>query len=169
VQKRPNLKVVLGPGAMAGPESMGRHVAGLRRRGIEARAIALPRGRAERAAETFREVAGPDVVAGGHSFGGRAASLAAVDAPFAGLVLFGFPLAGRGEERTRHLPEIPCPVLILQGEADELSPIDELRSLLERAPRIRLITFPGAPHNLGSSLPAALDEAAAFIRELETS
>ncbi|MBO0745547.1 MAG: dienelactone hydrolase family protein, partial [Candidatus Dormibacteraeota bacterium] len=161
--------VVLGPGAMAGPKSMARHVRGLRQRGIEARAIALPRGRAERAAETFRPLASPSIVAGGHSFGGRAASLAAVEAPFAGLVLFGFPLAGRGEERTRHLPLIPCPVLMLQGETDELSPIDELRRLVARAPRIRLVTFPGAPHNLGASLPAALDEAAAFIRALEAS
>lgn len=158
------LEVVLGPGAMAGPESMARHVAGLRERGLEARAIALPRGRAERAAETFAALASPDVVAGGHSFGGRAASLAAAEAPFAGLVLFGFPLAGRGEERTRHLPRIPCPVLILQGEADRLTPITELRHLLERAPNIQLITYPRAPHNLGSSLPAALDAAATFIK-----
>lgn len=160
------LQVVLGPGAMAGPESMARHVSGLGQRGIRARAIALPRGRAERAAASFRELAGPDVVAGGHSFGGRAASLAAADAAFAGLVLFGFPLAGRGEERTRHLPLIRCPVLILQGEADELSPIEELRRLVARAPAIRLVTFPRAPHNLGASLPAALDEAAAFIHAL---
>lgn len=152
---------------MARPESMARHVAGLRARGIEARAIGLPRGRAERAAERFRELASPDIVAGGHSFGGRAASLAAVEAPFAGLVLFGFPLAGRGEERTRHLPRIGCPVLILQGESDTLSPIDELRRLLAEAPAIRLVTFPGAPHNLGSSLPSALDVAAAFIYALE--
>ncbi len=148
---------------------MARHLAGLRARGIEARAIALPRGRAERAAETFRQLASPDVVAGGHSFGGRAASLAAVEAPFAGLVLFGFPLAGKGEERTRHLDRVPCPVLILQGEADALSPIEELRRLVARALTIRLITFPGAPHNLGASLPAALDHAAAFIHELEGS
>lgn len=154
---------------MAGPESMARHVRGLRERGIEARAIALPRGRAERAAETFRELASPGVVAGGHSFGGRAASLAAVEAPFAGLVLFGFPLAGKGEERTRHLPAIRCPVLILQGEADDLSPIEEVRRLVARAPRIRLVTFPRAPHNLGASLPSALDEAAAFVHALEGS
>lgn len=165
VQRR-RFEVVLGPGAMAGPESMARHVEGLRRRGVEARAIALPRGRAERAAVTFRELASPAVVAGGHSFGGRAASLAAVEAPFAGLVLFGFPLSGRGEERTRHLPRIPCPVLILQGEADELSPIEDLRRLVAPAPGVRLVTFPRAPHNLGAALPAALDVAAAFVHAL---
>lgn len=151
---------------MAKPESMAQHVAGFRARGIEARAIALPRGRAERAAETFRELASPVIVAGGHSFGGRAASLAAVEATFAGLVLFGFPLAGRGEERTRHLDRIRCPVLILQGEADALSPIDELRRLLARAPEVRLVTFPRAPHNLGAALPAALDLAATFVHGL---
>lgn len=160
------LEVVLGPGAMAGPESMARHVRGLRERGIETRAIALPRGRAERAAPVFEALASPDVVVGGHSFGGRAASLAAASATFAGLVCFGFPLSGRGEERTRHFPRIGCPVLILQGEADKLSPVDEVRRLAARIPDVRLVTYPGAPHNLGSSLGAALDEAAAFVRAL---
>ncbi|MGH7919954.1 MAG: alpha/beta family hydrolase [Candidatus Dormibacteraceae bacterium] len=161
-----HLEVVLGPGAMGSPGSMKRHVAGLRRRGIAARAIALPRGRAERAAESFRALASPGVVAGGHSFGGRSASLAATDATFAGLLLFGFPLAGRGEERTRHLPLIRCPVLLLQGAADEMSPIEELRRLVASAPQVRLVIYPGAPHGLGAALEDALDEAAGFVRKL---
>jgi predicted alpha/beta-hydrolase family hydrolase len=160
------VKVVLGPGAFGGPDSLAQHVEGLRARGVMAEAVALPRGRAERAARVFHELAGPQVVAGGHSFGGRAASLAAAEATFAGLVLFGFPLAGRAEERTAHFPRIDCPVLVLNGEADELSPVDVLRERVELLPRGRLITFPGANHSLRGALDRALDEAAAFIHAL---
>jgi predicted alpha/beta-hydrolase family hydrolase len=157
---------VLGPGAFGDAASMAGHVAGLRARGIAAEAVDLPRGRAERAAPVFAALAAPDVVAGGHSFGGRAASLAAADVRFAGLVLFGFPLSGRAEERTAHFPRIRCPVLVLNGEADELSPIDLVREKVALLPDGRLISFPGADHRLRGALEEALDAAAAFVRGL---
>jgi pimeloyl-ACP methyl ester carboxylesterase len=163
-------RVVLGPGAFGDAASMDRHVAGLRARGLEAVAVHLPRGRAERAAPVFAALAGPDVVAGGHSFGGRAASLAAAEpgVELAGLVLFGFPLAGRGPERTAHFPRIRCPVLVLNGEADELSPIEDLRALVPGLPRGRLVVYPRANHRLDGWLEQALDEAARFVRSLHT-
>lgn len=165
------MKVLLGPGAFGSPASLRAHISGLRRRGIEAEAVALPRGRAERAAEVFRGLAGAEIVVGGHSFGGRAASLAAAepDVELAGLVMFGFPLAGRGEERTAHFPRIRCPVLLLSGEADEMSPIDELRRLVRRLPNHRLHTYPGADHRLRGALGPALDEAAAFVHSISNS
>jgi predicted alpha/beta-hydrolase family hydrolase len=162
------VKVVLGPGAMARADSLARHVHGLQARGIAAEAIDLPHGRAERAAPVFAALAGPDVIAGGHSFGGRAASLAAAEAEFAGLLLFGFPLAGRADERTAHFPRIACPVLILNGEADELSPIDVLREKVGLLPRGRLISFPREGHRLMRVLDQALDAAAEFVRTLES-
>jgi predicted alpha/beta-hydrolase family hydrolase len=158
--------VVLGPGAMAGPESLAHHLLGLRARGVEAEAVALPGGRAERAAPVFERLAGSRVVAGGHSFGGRAASLAAAESTFAGLLLFSFPLSGRGAQRTAHFPRIRCPVLVLNGEADGLSPVDELRALIGLLPMGRLVTYRGAGHGLGGALEQALDEAAAFVHGL---
>ena len=163
------LRVVLGPGAFGTAESMRRHVDGLRARGIAAEAVDLPRGRAERAAPVFAALRGQaGIVAGGHSFGGRAASLAAAEpeAAFAGLVLFGFPLAGRADERTAHFPRIRCPVLVLNGDADELSPIAVVREKVALLPRGRLIVFPRAGHRLDGSLDAALDAAASFVRTL---
>lgn len=153
---------------MADAASLARHVDGLVARGIAATAVDLPRGRAERAAPVFAALAGPDVVAGGHSFGGRAASLAAAEprADFAGLLLFGFPLAGRAGERTAHFPSIRCRVLVLNGEADELSPIDVLRDKVALLPRGRLVSFPGAGHRLEGALDAALDAAADFVHML---
>lgn len=166
-----SLRVVLGPAAMAAAGSLDRHVAGLRARGIAAEAIDLPRGRAERAAPVFAALAAPDIVAGGQSFGGRAASLAAAEAgtELAGLLLFGFPLSGRAEERTAHFPRIRCPVLVLNGEADELSPIDVLRERVALLPEGRLLSFPRQGHALkGRALEEALDAAADFVRTLVT-
>lgn len=145
---------------------MARHVRGLRLRGVDAEAIALPRGRAERAAMVFRQLAAPDLVAGGHSYGGRAASLAAADATFAGLVLFGFPLAGRAMERTAHFPRVTCPVLVLNGEKDELSPVEVIRERVALLPRGRLVTFAHANHRLDGVLEEALDHAAEFVLSL---
>ncbi len=163
------VRVVLGPGAFGAASSLARHVAGLRARGVAAEAVDLPRGTAERAAAVFAGLAGPDVVAGGHSFGGRAASLAAAEegARFAGLVLFGFPLAGRAGERTAHFPRIRCPVLVLNGEADELSPVEVLREKVALLPDGRLVTFPAASHGLDGALEQALDQAAEFIGSLD--
>jgi len=160
---------VLGPGAFGTAESMRRHVDGLRARGIAAEAVDLPRGRAERAAPVFAAL--PDqagIVAGGHSFGGRAASLAAAEpgAAFAGLILFGFPLSGRADDRTAHFPRIRCPVLVLNGEADELSPVAVLRLKVALLPHGRLVTYPRADHGLSGALDAALDAAAGFVRTL---
>jgi pimeloyl-ACP methyl ester carboxylesterase len=90
--------LVLGHGASGSAATMAPHVAGLRARGIDARAIDLPKGRAERAVPRFAALlagsltadgsgitvgeaetaAGLRLAVGGHSFGGRVASLAAV-------------------------------------------------------------------------------------------
>lgn len=164
------MRVILGPGAMASADSLVAHVAGLRARGVDALAIDLPRGRAERAAPVFAALAGPGVVAGGHSFGGRAASLAAAEphVRFAGLVLFGFPLSGRADERTAHFPRIRCPVLVLNGERDELSPIAVLREKVALLPSGRLVSFPRQGHALrDAALEEALDIAARFVSSLE--
>ncbi|HXP74817.1 MAG TPA: alpha/beta family hydrolase [Stellaceae bacterium] len=72
---------------------------------------------------------------GGKSMGGRIASqVAAVDAEgIAGLVLLGYPLhpPGRPDQlRTKHLPAISVPMLIVQGERDAFGTPDELGPVL---------------------------------------
>lgn len=75
-----------------------------------------------------------DLVVGGHSMGGRIASmLAAHGEPVAGLVLLGYPLqpAGRPDVlRSEHLPHIACPVLFVQGSRDRLCDLAPLRGVL---------------------------------------
>jgi pimeloyl-ACP methyl ester carboxylesterase len=77
------LRVYLGHGAWGTPEAMAPWVDGLRSRGIEAHAVALPRGRAERGIAPFAAQLpdAPGVVVGGHSLGGRVATLIAAGGP----------------------------------------------------------------------------------------
>ena len=70
------MRLLLAPGASGGVESLAGAVGGLRRRGVEAEAIAIPQGRVEKAAQRFLELARPDDVVAGQSYGGRAASRA---------------------------------------------------------------------------------------------
>src|SRR5438128_12146880 len=108
------------------------YIAGLRALGVDARALRLPRGAAERAMAPLREQVGAglsDAVIGGHSYGGRVASMVAVQTAPAGLVLLSYPLHRPGhpeEPRASHWREIACPLLVLSGEADPFARADAL-------------------------------------------
>jgi predicted alpha/beta-hydrolase family hydrolase len=147
-------------------------VAGLRWRGVDATAIDLPRRKAEEALPAFHKAvpADGDVAVGGHSYGGRVASLAAAEpgAPYRALVLFSYPLHPPGapertEARIAHWPAIRCPVLLLSGEADPFARIDLLRTAVGLLGRAELVTYPRLGHTLKPVLDDALDRAAAFL------
>jgi predicted alpha/beta-hydrolase family hydrolase len=147
-------------------------VAGLRARGITATAIDLPRRKAEDALPAFHRVvpSAAEVAIGGHSYGGRVASLAAAepDAPYAALVLFSYPLHPPGApERTAarisHWPSIRCPVLLLSGESDPFAQVDLLRASVAQLMRAELVTYPRLGHTLKPVLEDALDRAATFL------
>src|SRR6059058_5100774 len=76
------MRVVLGHGASGTAASMKPYVVGFKRRGIDAIAVDLPKSNAKRAVQVFVEQSGRDVVVGGQSYGGRMASMAAVEADF---------------------------------------------------------------------------------------
>ena len=93
------------------------------------------------------------LLAGGKSMGGRMTSLAAAEAPLAGvrgLVFFGFPLhpAGRpSSERGEHLAAVGLPILFLQGERDQLAGLELLRPICAGlGPRATLHIVPAADH-----------------------
>ena len=148
-------------------------VEGLRARGIDATAIDLPKRKAEDALPAFH-LAVPseaDVAIGGHSFGGRVASLAAAEpaAPYLALVCFSYPLHPPGspertDARIAHWPDIRCPVLLLSGESDPFARIDLLRRNVAKLPRGELVTYPRLGHTLKPVLDDALDRTAAFLR-----
>lgn len=167
----PAMRILLAPGASGTVERLAPHAEGLRARGLVVELVPLPRGTAERAVPVYRAAAGADMrssVIGGHSFGGRVASLLAADDSPAALVLLSYPLhaPGRSEAwdaRTSHWPLIRCPVLLLSGEADPFARIELLRRAVARLPDATVVTYPRIGHGLVPVLDAALDEIAAFI------
>jgi predicted alpha/beta-hydrolase family hydrolase len=165
-------RILLAPGASGNPKQLAPHAAGLRERGYEVEIVSLPKGTVERAMPIYRAAIGTDpstVVTGGQSFGGRVATLLAVeDAPRA-LVLFAYPLhaPGRHEawrERTAHWPRITCPVLLLSGESDPFARIDLMREAVNQLAAATLVTYPGVGHGVGPVLDEAIDETDAFLR-----
>jgi hypothetical protein len=150
-------------------------VAGLERRGIPAVAVDLPRRRAEDAVPAWRAAVpdGVETAVGGHSYGGRVASLAAAEAgtDYGALVLFSYPLhppgsPDRTEARIAHWPRIACPVLLLSGESDPFARIELLRAAVGLLPDARLVTYARLGHTLRPVLDDVLDRTAAFLREM---
>lgn len=153
------------------------YVDGLKRRGVDAVAVDLKPKRslikAERAVSLFQpQVKVPaDAVLGGHSYGGRVASLLAAEISCRGLVLFSYPLHAPGKpeawlERTQHWRRITCPVLLLSGEADPFARLELLRRAVTQLAHAELVTYPGVGHGLPGALDQALDRAATFVRTL---
>lgn len=169
----PTRRILLAPGASGSIDSLRAHEAGLTERGLSVGLVELPKGKAERAVDPYRraleaEGAEPTAV-GGHSYGGRVASLLAADAPgVAALVLLSFPLHAPGrreawDERTAHFGRIGVPTLFLSGESDPFADLALLRQAVERLPRARLVTYPGVGHGLRPVLDDALDAIADFL------
>jgi predicted alpha/beta-hydrolase family hydrolase len=165
------MQVVLGHGASGNAASMKPYVVGFKRRGIDAIAVDLPRGVAEKAVPIFIKTSGRghQVIGGGQSFGGRVASMAAIEADFGGLVLFSYPLHRPGhtdELRTAHFRSIRCPTLFLSGDRDPFARLDLLKEAIKLIPGARLEVFKGQGHGLLQVLDPALDVAAEFIQKI---
>ncbi len=169
------ITIYLAHGASGNAASMDPHVRGLGARGLAAQAVGLPVSKAERAVDRYLEQVGDlaSAVIGGHSYGGRVASLlAAREGPAGprGLVLFSYPLHRPGrpemEGRVDHWPSIECPVLLLSGEADPFANMAMLREAVARLPRAELVTYGRLGHGLRPVLDDALDRTAAFVRNL---
>jgi len=169
----PALLVYLAHGASGSAAAMRPWTDGLRERGFEATPIQLPHSSAERAIPAYRAAVepGPATVIGGHSFGGRVASLIAADQAPAGLVLLSYPLHRPGHSETTdariaHWPRIRCPVLLLSGESDPFAKIQLLREVVPRLPHAQLETYPRLGHGLDAVREDALDRIASWLKEL---
>lgn len=144
-------------------------VAALGAAGVDAQAVDLPMGNAERAARVFTSllVARPGVAIGGHSYGGRAASLAAAENAPAALVLLSYPLhrPGHPEDlRTSHWAGITCPTLLLSGDRDQFAQLPLLRREAATLPRHELVVYPGQRHGLLAVRADAAERIARFLR-----
>jgi predicted alpha/beta-hydrolase family hydrolase len=145
------------------------YIAGLTERGLDASALRLPRGNVERAMKSLRKQVGPDpaaAVIGGHSFGGRVASLVAAESEPAGLVLLSYPLhrPGHPEElRADHWSRIACPVLVLAGDRDQFARTDLLREAVDGLQHPQLHIYSGLRHGLLAVADDVAERIAAFV------
>ena len=113
---------------------------------------------------TFIE--GAPVVLAGRSFGGRVCARYAAARPARALILLGFPLRPPGKPRPQDeaaLLAVTCPTLIVQGDADELGPLNCFRPLLRKNPALTLQVVKDAGHSFGRHEGRALDDAAAWL------
>ncbi len=140
--------------------------------GVSASALRLPRGAAERAVLSLRDQVGPDLknaVIGGHSFGGRVASIVASETKPAGLVLLSYPLhrPGHSEDlRVGHWSAIRCPVLLLCGDRDPFARADLLHRSVALLPRAELHVYPGEAHGLQQVAGDVARRVAKFVADL---
>jgi predicted alpha/beta-hydrolase family hydrolase len=124
-----------------------------------------------RAMEAMREMAARRVILGGHSYGGRqasmlAAELSADDPALAdALLLLSYPLhpPRKPEQlRTGHFSQLRTPALFVQGTRDPFGSIEEMREALRAIPAVHMLV---EAEKLGHELSPAL--AAAILRETE--
>jgi predicted alpha/beta-hydrolase family hydrolase len=99
---------------------------------------------------------GRPVFAGGKSYGGRMASMAAAEGmPAAGLVFLGYPLhaPGRSDQpRDEHLYGLKIPMLFLQGTKDPFADPDVLAGVLRKlGKRATYVPFQDAGHSFERS------------------
>jgi predicted alpha/beta-hydrolase family hydrolase len=107
-----------------------------------------------RAVEALREIAGRRVFLGGHSYGGRQASMLAAEEPnfIDSLLLLSYPLHPPHkpqELRTGHFGSIQIPAIFVHGTRDTFGTIEEMRAALALIPaRTDLAIVEGAGHSL---------------------
>ena len=129
----------------------------------QSRAHGPPRGNAEndqqglrRAVELMRGEVPKRVFLGGHSYGGRQASMIAASIPELadGLLLLSYPLhppKRPDQMRTAHFPKLRTPALFLHGTRDGFGTIEEMQGAIALIDaRVQLIPITGAGHELMS-------------------
>jgi hypothetical protein len=125
------------------------------------RAFGPPRGKPDRdqqglkrAVESLRQRTSGRIYLGGHSYGGRQASMLAATEPAmaAGLLLLSYPLhpPKKPEQmRTAHFQNLRTPALFVSGTKDEFGTVEELTSAIKlMAARTELFSVDGAAHSL---------------------
>ena len=105
---------------------------------------------------------------GGHSYGGRQASMLCAEQPedapelVPGLLLLSYPLhppRKPQQQRTQHLPDLHTPTLFVQGTRDPFGTIAELEQALKMIPgKTKLLVVEGGGHDLGFKGKARREE-----------
>jgi uncharacterized protein len=106
------------------------------------------------AVSALRKIVSGRVFLGGHSYGGRQATLLAADdvEVAAALLLLSYPLhppRRPTQLRTSHFPQLRTPALFVQGSRDEFATIEEITAAMQLIPAPnKLLVIEGAGHSL---------------------
>lgn len=106
------------------------------------------------AIKVLRQTVPGDIILGGHSYGGRQASMLCAEEPEVarGLLLLSYPLHPPGKPnqlRTEHLAKLRMPALFVHGTADPFGSIAQMEQALATIPvPTKLIIIKGAGHDL---------------------
>jgi hypothetical protein len=125
-----------------------------------------------RAAGVMRRIT-EEVILGGHSYGGRQASMLAAEDPgniAEMLLLLSYPLhpPRKPEQlRTAHFPALRTPALFIHGTRDPFGLIEEMQTAIELIPGpTKLFPIEKAGHELGAPhAPVILREAIAMFKK----
>ncbi len=125
------------------------------------------------AAAAISNLAAGHIFMGGHSYGGRQASMLCAEQPeeepplAAGLLLMSYPLhpPRKPEQlRTQHLFHLRTPTLFVQGTRDPFGSIAEIEQALKLIPaKTKLLPVEGAGHDLGFKGKAKREELPAVV------
>lgn len=129
----------------------------------QARPFGPPRpGDAERdrdglrnAVAALRKLGCGRIFLGGHSYGGRQATMLCAAEPglVAGLLLLSYPLhppRKPAQLRVQHLPGLRVPALFVHGTRDPFGSVEEMEAAVKMIPaKTRLLIVDGAGHDLG--------------------
>jgi uncharacterized protein len=117
-------------------------------------AAAADRAGLGNAVAALKAVVSGAVLLGGHSYGGRQASMLAADEPTiaAALLLLSYPLHPPGKPaqlRTQHFPRLAVPAVFVHGTRDAFGSIAELEAAAAMIPtRPRIVAVENAGHDL---------------------
>lgn len=115
---------------------------------------AADRANLREAARELRALAHGRIFMGGHSYGGRQATMLAAEDPRVAdaLLLFSYPLHPPKQPsnwRTAHFPQLRTPALFVHGTRDAFGSPDEMRAALRLPPApTSLLILDGAGHDL---------------------
>lgn len=121
------------------------------------------------AVAALRRMISGRVFLGGHSYGGRQATMLCSEEPglVDGLLLLSYPLhppRKPDQLRTQHLPKLQTAALFLQGTRDPFASSEEIETALSLIPaKTRLMQVEGAGHDLGFKGKARRDDLPAQI------
>ncbi len=107
------------------------------------------------AVAAMRKLGCARIFLGGHSYGGRQATMLSAEERdlVSGLLLLSYPLhppRKPGQLRVQHLPELRLPALFVHGTRDPFGSVEEMEKALKMIPaKTQLLVVDGAGHDLG--------------------